>query len=78
MEIHFTNDNKHVVYVQRDDKMRNARIVIHKVGDSTLEEDRVIYEETDESVWLSLDVSNCKNFFLLIKVSKAGNSVNTQ
>ncbi len=61
--------------MQRDDKVRNARLIIHKIGDVTLEEDRIIYEDNDESVWLSLDVSKCKNFFVLTKVSKAGNIV---
>lgn len=75
VEIHFSKDAKHVLYVQRDDKVRNARVVIHRIGDTTLEDDRVIYEDKDESVWLSLDVSKCKNYFVLSKVSKAGNTV---
>lgn len=66
-----------MLYIQRDDKVRNARIVKHKVGDVTLDDDTILYEETDESVWLSLEVSKCKTFFLLIKVSKAGSEVNS-
>jgi protease II len=75
VEIHFTKDGKHVLYVQRDDKVRNARLVMHKVGDVTLEEDRVVYEELDEAVWLNLEVSKCKQFFVLFKISKAGNQL---
>lgn len=75
MEIQFTKDSKHVIYVQRDDKVRNARLVLHRVGDVTLEDDCVIYEEKDESVWLSLEVSKCKNYFVVFKVAKSGNQV---
>lgn len=64
-----------MIYIQRDDKVRNARLVKHKVGEATPEEDIILYEESDESVWLSLEVSKCKNFFLMIKVSKAGSEV---
>ena len=75
MDIQFTKDSTHCLFVQRDDKVRNARLVLHKVGDVTCDEDTVVYEEKDESVWLSLDVSKCKQYFVLIKVSKAGSEV---
>jgi protease II len=67
-----------VIYVQRDDKVRNARIVRHQVDNVLVDEDIVIYEEHDESVWLSLEVSKCKNYFLMIKVCKDGSEVDSE
>ena len=75
MDLQFTKDGRQCLFVQRDDKVRNARVVLHTVGDATCEEDVVIYQEPDESVWLSIEVSKCRQYFLLIKVSKAGSEV---
>lgn len=75
VEMHFSKDSKSVLYVQRDEKVRNARIVWHRIGDTLQEKDQIVYEEQDEAIWLSLEVSKCKNFFLAYKVSKAGNQV---
>ncbi len=73
--MHFAKDGKAVLYVQRDEKVRNARIVFHLLGDVLQENDQVLFEEPDEAIWLSLEVSKCKNFFLVYKVSKQGNQV---
>lgn len=73
--MHFSRDGRSVLYVQRDEKVRNARLVYHQVGDLLQENDQVVFEEPDESIWLSLEVSKCKSFFLAYKVSKQGNQV---
>lgn len=62
--------------MQRDDSVRNARIVRHKVGNVLVDEDLVLYEEADDTVWLSLEVSKCKRYLLLVKVAKDGSEVN--
>lgn len=74
-EIKFSKDGQQVLFVQRDAKVRNSRIVVHRLGDTLSKEDQVLYEEPDETTWLSLEVSKCLNYFVMIKVSKAGHQV---
>lgn len=75
IDMQFTADGSRVLFVQRDAQVRNARLVLHVLGDVANEQDVTLYEEFDESVWLSLEVSKCRRYFLLIKVSKAGSEM---
>ena len=46
--------------------------MFHILNDYSQENEVVILEEKDPSIWLELSVSNCSNYFILHKVSKAG------
>ena len=52
--------------------MRSYQVVYHILNDYSQEKEEIILEENDPSVWLELSLSNCKNYFIVHKVSKAG------
>lgn len=49
--------------------------MLHKI-DEIVEQDRCLIDEEDETKWLGIDVSKCNRYFIMSKVSKAGNEVN--
>src|SRR3990167_4712595 len=73
-EGHFNTEGTALLYIQRDEKVRNSRLVFHKLGTFD-DEDTLLYQEPDESVWLGLEASKCKQYLILSKVSKRGNEL---
>lgn len=61
-------------YVERDDNQRPKRVKLHRLGDDP-SNDRVIYEETDETMFLGLDKSQSGDFVFIISASQITSEV---
>lgn len=61
-------------YVERDDNQRPKRVKLHRLGDDPAR-DRLIYEETDETMFLGLDKSLSGDYVFIISASQITSEV---
>lgn len=61
-----------VLFVQKDpNSFRSSKLMYHDLSDTFSEKYPIeIHYDSDESVWLNIEVSKCKNYFHMIRVAK--------
>jgi len=72
-KIEFLSDNQSLLYIYKDPKtLRKDKIFYKDIHDTFGNRKELIFEENDESVWVDLAVSTCKQFFILYRTTKEG------
>jgi protease II len=58
----FVAGDSQILYLKVDpESYRNNKLMLHTIGAKFMDEDQLIYEDADETQWLNLEKSLCKN-----------------
>jgi len=64
----WTNDSKNLYYVTKDETLREYRVMLHEIG-TDFQQDKLIYEEEDETFYVSVGKTKDKKYILIHSTS---------
>jgi len=64
----WTNDSKNVYYVTKDDTLREFRVMLHEF-ETDFKKDKLIFEESDETFYVSVGKTKDKKYILINSAS---------